>query len=40
MSNYVESKKILDNIRARHDEQMFRFAISHLMDVGIRHLTD
>lgn len=40
MSNYAESKKILDNIRARHDEQMFRFAISHLMDVGIRQLND
>lgn len=36
--SYQESKKTLDNIRARHDEMMFRMAISHLMDVGIRHL--
>jgi hypothetical protein len=36
--SYQESKKKLDNIRARHDETMFRMAISHLMDVGIRHL--
>lgn len=36
--SYQESKKILDNIRARHDETMFRMAISHLVDVGIRHL--
>lgn len=40
MSNYKESKKILDNIRARNDETMFRMAISHLMDVGIRHLDE
>ena len=36
---YVESKKTLDKIRSK-DEMMFRMAISHLMDVGIRHLTD
>ena len=36
--SYQDSKKILDNIRARHDEIMFRMAISHLMDVGIRNL--
>jgi hypothetical protein len=36
--SYQESKKKLDNIRASHDETMFRMAISHLMDVGIRHL--
>ena len=36
---YVESKKILDKIRSK-DEVMFRMAISHLMDVGIRHLTE
>ena len=36
--SYQDSKKILDNIRARHDEVMFRMAISHLMDVGIRNL--
>ena len=39
MSNYAESKKILDKIRSK-DEVMFRMAISHLMDVGIRHLTE
>ena len=36
--SYQESKKILDDIRARHDEVVFRMAISHLVDVGIRHL--
>jgi hypothetical protein len=40
MSNYSESKKIIDNIRARNDEVMFRMAISHLIDVGIRHITE
>lgn len=39
MSNYVESKKKIDSIRSK-DEVMFRMAISHLMDVGIRHLTE
>ena len=34
---YEESKKRLDKIR-KYDEMMFRMAISHLMDVGIRHL--
>ena len=36
---YKESKKILDNIRIRN-EMMFRMAISHLIDVGIRHLDE
>lgn len=36
---YTESKKKLDELR-RTNEVMFRMAISHLMDVGIRHLTD
>ena len=36
---YTESKKILDKIRNRN-EMMFRMAISHLMDVGIRHLDE
>ena len=36
---YLESKQILDNIRSRN-EIMFRMAISHLMDVGIRHLDE
>ena len=39
MSNYVESKKKIEAIRSK-DEVMFRMAISHLMDVGIRHLTE
>ena len=38
--SYKESKKILDNIRARKDETVFRMAISHLIDVGIRHLDE
>lgn len=40
MNNYIESKKKIDNLRGRHDEMMFRMAISHLIDVGIRHLTE
>lgn len=36
---YIESKKNLDKIRSK-DEVMFRMAISHIMDVGIRHLTE
>ena len=36
---YAESKKTLDKIRSK-DEVMFRMAITHLMDVGMRHLTD
>ena len=39
MSNYVESKKKIETIRSK-DEVMFRMAISHLMDVGIRHLDE
>ena len=39
MSNYVESKKQIEAIRNK-DGMMFRMAISHLMDVGMRHLTD
>ena len=37
--NYIKSKKKLDALR-RYNEVMFRMAISHLMDVGIRHLTE
>ena len=37
--SYAESKRILDEIRS-YDEVMFRMAISHLMDVGIRHLDE
>ena len=36
--NYKEIEKILNEIR-NEDEMMFRMAVSHLMDVGIRHLT-
>ena len=35
---YTESKKILDKIRYGNHEVIFRMAISHLMDIGIRHL--
>lgn len=37
--SYAESKKILDGIRNRN-KVIFRMAISHLMDVGIRHLDE
>lgn len=37
--NYMESKKQIEAIRSK-DEPMFRMAISHLMDVGTRHLTE
>jgi hypothetical protein len=37
--DYAETKKRLEEIR-RKREIMFRMAISHLMDVGIRHLTE
>lgn len=36
---YAESKRILNEIRSR-DEIMFRMAISHLIDVGTRHLDE
>ena len=36
---YAESKTTLDKIR-KYDEIMFRMAISHLMDVGMRHLDE
>lgn len=39
MSSYAESKKKIEAIRNKN-EMMFRMAISHLMDVGIRHLTE
>jgi hypothetical protein len=38
--SFKESKKIIDDIRARKDEMVFRMAISHLLDVGIRHLDE
>ncbi len=39
MITYAESKKKIEEIRNRN-ETMFRMAISHLMDVGYRHLTE
>lgn len=36
---YAESKRKIDKIRS-YDEMMFRMAISHLIDVGIRHLDE
>ena len=39
MNNYAESKKKIDKIRSDYREMAFRAGISHLMDVGIRHLT-
>ena len=36
---YAESKQEIDKIR-RHDEMMFRMAISHLVDVGIRNFDE
>ncbi len=38
--DYTESEKQLNQIRNQYGEMIFRMAISHLMDVGIRHLTD
>ena len=35
---YAESKKKLDELR-HTNEALFRMSISHLLDVGIRHLT-
>ena len=40
MNSYAESKKEIEAIRNKYGEVMFRMAISHLMDVGIRHLTE
>ena len=39
MSKYVEIKKKIEKIRDWYGEFVFRGGISHLMDVGIRHLT-
>lgn len=36
--SYTESKKKIDKIRDDYRELAFRAGISHLMDVGIRHL--
>lgn len=40
MSNYVESKKKIDEIRNDVGEPLFRMSISHLMDVGARNLDE
>ena len=37
--SYKESKKKLDELRHTNDA-VFRMAVSHLVDVGIRHLTE
>ena len=37
--SYKESEKHINDIR-RRDEILFRMAVSHLIDVGIRHLTE
>lgn len=39
MNSYAESRNTILKIRSR-DEVLFKMAISHLMDVGIRHLTE
>lgn len=36
---YKESEKILNSLR-EPDKMLFRMAISYLIDVGIRHLTE
>ena len=38
MTSYTESKKKIEEIR-NINETMFRMSVSHLMDVGYRHLT-
>lgn len=37
---YAETKKKLEELRNKNGEAMFRMAISHLIDVGIRNLTE
>lgn len=39
MSNYVESKRKLEEIRNSVGEPLFRMALTHAFDVGFRHLT-
>ena len=38
--NYKESEKTLNAIRGKYGEYVFRCGISHMLDVGTRHLTD
>lgn len=40
IDNYREAEKFLNDLRRANGEVLFRMAISHLMDVGIRHLTE
>ena len=40
MNTYAENKKKIEAIRNNSDEMMFRTAISYMMEVGIRHLTE
>ena len=39
MSDYLSSKKQIDQIRDDYKEWAFRAGIFHLLDVGVRHLT-
>lgn len=39
IDNYKDAEKFLNELR-NNDEMLFRMAISHLMDVGIRNLTE
>lgn len=38
--NYKESEKALNSIVSNYGEFIFRLGISHMIDVGIRNLTD
>ena len=37
--NYQAAAKAIDRLRADKGEVLFRMAVSHLIDVGLRHLT-
>ena len=37
---YKESAKVLDGIRRKYGDVMFRLGVYHMLDVGIRNLTD
>lgn len=38
--NYKESEKVLNGIVGKYGEFLFRLGISHMIDAGIRNLTD
>lgn len=40
MKTYNETKLAIDNIRNRKNEMLFRMSISHILDVGMRLLTE